>query len=182
MTTAPLPDRRPPRFRRSEDGFMTIEFMIWFPVFLFVFLCTVEAAVFFTRITMLDRALNLVVREVRIGGPASQGPELFRERLCQEVLMFPDCRNSLKIEMVPVSLETWAGVDAEPLCVDRDAAIQLDDEYSSGGSNELMMVRTCMLADPLFPTTGFGLRLPKDDAGAVRIISTSTFVNEPRGS
>ncbi len=175
--------RWPRRFRRSEDGFLTIEFMIWFPVFLFVFLATVEAAILFTRITMLERALNVVVREVRIGALAPMTHDGMRDRLCTVAVAFPECATSLRVELTRVDMATFQGVTDAPDCIDRAEPIIVDDApQDGGGSNELMMVRACMVVDPLFPTTGFGLRLPKDPTGGVRIISTSTFVNEPRGT
>ncbi len=49
-----------------------------------------------------------------------------------------------------------------------------------GTSNEMMLIRACVMLDPIFPTTGMGFHLPMDGTGAYALVSSTAFVNEPR--
>ena len=42
-----------------------------------------------------------------------------------------------------------------------------------------MIVRACAVFEPLFPTTGLGLRMPRVNSSDYAIVSMSAFVNEP---
>ena len=52
-------------------------------------------------------------------------------------------------------------------------------EFTSGMDHDVMLVRACAVFDPMFPTTGLGLRLPKDETGAYSLVASSAFVVEP---
>ena len=44
-----------------------------------------------------------------------------------------------------------------------------------------MIVRVCVLQNPMFPMTGVGLQLRMDDStGEYGIVAMSVFANEPR--
>jgi Flp pilus assembly protein TadG len=62
--------RRLRRLLAREDGTATVEFVVLFPVFMLVLVNAVEASVVMSRVAMLDRALDLAVRELRIGTAA----------------------------------------------------------------------------------------------------------------
>lgn len=170
------------RFRKKEDGVVTMEFMLWFPVFFFLFLSSVEAGFVLAKTVMLERGLDIAVRDVRLGAPGSS-QETIRKKLCDNAIILSDCENSVMIELKPVDISTWSPLTNAGQCVDRDNPVDpaTDPNYVTGGENELMLVRACFLIQPLFPTTGLGLQLPRHgNYGDVAIIATSAFVNEPR--
>jgi hypothetical protein len=43
----------------------------------------------------------------------------------------------------------------------------------------MMLIRACAKFDPLFPTSGLGFQLPRDNTGAYALIAATAFVNEP---
>jgi hypothetical protein len=79
----------------------------------------------------------------------------------------------------PLAL-TWDLPAADTPCADRDEPIQLLDPLDTGADNEMMLIRACAVFDPIFPMTGLGLKLKKDEfGGGYAIIARSAFVNEP---
>jgi hypothetical protein len=162
-----------------EDGSATIEFVILFPVIMTLFLSAFEVSIFLTRSVMLDRAVDLNVRLLRLGTlePATQ--DELKRRICDDALIFKGCPNSIMVELREVSTADWVLPDSRITCVDRDAEIQPAVDFNLGRRNEVMLVRACAALDPFFGTTPFVMDLPQDASGAHLITAMSTFVNEP---
>ena len=65
-----------------EDGNATIEFVILFPMVIFLLVSAVEVGFITIRHTMLDRAVDLTVRDIRLGtGNSPQYAEI-RDAFC----------------------------------------------------------------------------------------------------
>lgn len=167
------------RLRRDEDGNVTIEFVILFPIFFTLMLMAFELSLVTARATMLERGVDLVVRDLRLGTGATPDYETIRDRICERSLMIPDCANSLRLELRSLPLEDWDDVAAAPACVNRAAPVDPAQAFQPGIQNELMMIGVCALFEPIFPTTGLGYRLRHNDEGDYAIRSVAAFVNEP---
>lgn len=172
------------RFRHSEDGTATIPFVILFPMFLIIVVSSVEMGVLMIRHVMLERALDLAVRDLRLAlwtptVPANAGNEL-RARICNYAGILPKCSSAMMVELRPVSKTTWAPLSSGATCVNRNLPVNVNPTPTFGSSNELMLIRACIKFDPLFPMTGAGFHLPKDNTGAYALVATTAFVNEPR--
>lgn len=163
----------------SDDGNATIEFAILFPAFLTLFLVVVETGVLLTRGVMLDRAVDISVRAVRLGALDPMTHDNLKSTICDQSVIIPDCENVLLVELRPISKTTWGPLDNIATCVDRSADIQPVLAFDQGGGDEMMLVRVCAVFDPFFPTTGLAAQLDLDGTGAYALISTSAFVNEP---
>jgi len=167
------------RFHRTEDGSGTIEFVIFTPFFFMIFMSTFELGMLFTRQVMLDRGVDLTVRQIRLGAVFPVDPEVVKEMICDRAMMIPDCMTQLKLEMRPLDPRNWGMVPNEADCLDRaDTSLPLR-EFTPGVMNELMVLRACVLFDPYFPTTGLGSQLPRQSGDAYALVSTSSFVVEP---
>jgi len=168
------------RFARDEDGGLTAEFVVLFPAFIFVMLASIEASIYMARHVMLDRGVDFAVRELRLSTDNPPTFEEFKTRICSETSMIRNCEDVVQVELVPVNMATWTGVEGAARC--RDLASEIDPinltNYTTGGNNELMMVRVCALYEPFMPTTPMGLRLVRTQ-GKHAIVVTSAFVNEP---
>ncbi len=178
------PDRKPRRFvrlGRDEDGAATVEFVILFPIFMTIFLAAFESGLMMLRNVMLERSVDLAVRELRLGTPVPPDFDQFKETICARTYFVDNCNDVVQVELSPVDLTTWGPLDGAPRCIDVESTIDPFDqtEYSVGGNNELMLVRVCALFQPIFPTTGLGLAMRSDSAGNYAIVVTSAFVNEP---
>jgi Flp pilus assembly protein TadG len=168
------------RFRRDEGGSMTAEVAIVTPLFITLLLMAVEAGVLMVRHTMIERALDIVLRDLRLGHYANPTHAQLRADLCANAVVMPNCMTDLMIDMIPVSRTTWALPQGPQPCVDRATQIEPAVTFIPGGENELVLIRVCAVFDPIFPTTGLGLDLPLDPSGGYQLLAMSTFVNEPR--
>lgn len=167
------------RFHRTEDGSGTIEFVIFTPFFFMIFMSTFELGMLFTRQVMLDRGIDMTVRQIRLGAVSPVTPFVVKQMICDRAVMIPDCMNQLKLEMRPLDPRNWGNVPNEADCVDRGDPSVPVREFTPGVMNELMVIRACALFDPYFPTTGLGSQLPRQSGDAYALVSTSSFVIEP---
>ncbi len=174
--------RRLRRFRRSEDGNSTIEFVILFPAFIGIFLASFESGMMMVRNVMLERGVDLAVRTLRL---TSVVPEYdaIKQDVCDNSVIFPNCMDLVHVEMAPVDMDNW-DMPGVPRCIDQDP--ETDDSLNAvtgGGNNELMILRVCALFKPYFPGTVLGMQMPKyyadDGEEKYALIVTSAFVNEP---
>lgn len=172
--TAPLR-----RFWADERGSGSIEFLLLFPLVFAMFLSTVELGVFLARQAMLDRGLDLAVRDVRLGllDPVTHASLI--ELICGRTALIRDCGNQLRLEMVGLDPRGAGRLDGEADCVDRADPARPVRAFVPGQSNELMVLRACVLIDPLFPTSGLGARLTPRTGGGVALLATTAFVIEP---
>ena len=161
---------------RREDGNATIEFVLMFPLVMTTFLCTVEAGWMMTRWVMMERSIDRAVRDLRLGiGPTSH--DELKDLICDRVALIDDCKSVVRLDLTPVNGSAFP-TGTVP-CVDRSAAIQPVTDYIPGQENQMMLVRICVVVDPIFPTTAWGLKLPLDGTGGFRMYAMSAFVNEP---
>jgi len=184
------------RLSGREDGSSTIEFVILFPPFIIFFLSGVEAGLMMLRTAMLERGLDLAVREIRIGTPVPPTFEEFRANICERAFVIENCMDNLQVELQVVDGTTWQPLDPTPRCVDRNSEINQFDNpegwYNTGINNDFMLVRLCANVDPVLPGFALGLildRIPLPGAEGVEdgevdrngfgIVAVSAFVNEP---
>ena len=173
------------RLAREEDGTSTIPFIIFLPFFMLLVMSSLEMGMLMLRHVMLERALDLSVREVRMGlwtNPAAgsvSDHDVFKSTVCNRAGVIPDCMNVLRIELRPVSTKIWKPLASGPLCIDRSEPINPVTRFDQGFGDEMMLVRACAKFDPIFPTSSLGFRLPGDKGGAYALVSASAFFNEP---
>lgn len=168
------------RFRREEDGNATIEFVIMFPIFMALMLAAVEMGIITMRQSMLERAVDMTVRDIRLGtGTAPQHDEI-KTLICDRAAMVPECGTNLRLEMISVDPENFAPPPATPDCTDKSEEVKPVRQFTNGMDNELMILRACAKFKPMFPFNGIGRELGKDNAGYAAITFTSAFVQEPR--
>ncbi|WOI57054.1 pilus assembly protein [Palleronia sp. LCG004] len=166
-------------FLGREDGTGTVEFVILFPLILWPFLITMEASFIQMRQAMLDRATDIVVRDLRLGTPELRDPETLKAALCDRILIMPDCRTDLMLAMEPQVIGDFAPPDGRVRCVDRTEEIAPATNFQVGGTNEMMMLRFCVLHDPILPNIGLGKILPREPGGGFALVSATFFVVEP---
>lgn len=169
------------RFAKGQDGNATIEFVLVFPLMMAIFLASFELGLLQLRHTMLERGLDLTVRTVRLTTNANPDYDTLREQICDHALLVSDCSNSLKLEMI--RLDPWSSFDTvqAPDCIDRPVDFTPARTWTEGNANDLILLRACVLFDPLFPTSGIGYRLSSafDNEGAYALTAKSIFVAEP---
>lgn len=173
-------------FWKRQEGSATVEFVILFPLFMSIFLMGFESGYFMVRNVMLERGVDVAMRDVRLGN--GRIPELtqLKQNICEAAVILPDCVNSLQIEMREIDME-GAGVsvmNTNAACIDtrvEDEDQSVYGSYDVGDTNRVVMVRACSVASPMFPTTGIGLGMTQSEAigDNYAIIAMSVFVTEP---
>jgi hypothetical protein len=167
------------RFGRNEDGQILIEFVLAVPLIFTIFLTSVEMAIYAKRQMWLDRGLDIAVREIRVGTGQNLTHAQLRQTICTNAGFLPDCEQTLRLELFPVSVRNFNGFDDAADCVDVSEPITPLRRFVHGGEQQLMLVRACYMFKPVFPTTGLGREFVKDGSGRVKMVSYSGFVQEP---
>lgn len=172
------------RWRDDESGVSTIEFAIVSPLFFMLLLMGTEAGVLMTRQVLMDRATDIAVRDLRLGRLDADTPQerhaLIRDRICENAIMVADCQTNLLLDLQPISTDVWDFPATPAACYDRVNNAAPLTTVMPGGANTLMMIRACVVIDPLFPTSRWGLNLPLDASGGYQMFALTSFVNEPR--
>jgi hypothetical protein len=172
-----------------EDGTATIEFALTFPVLIIIFCASFESSIFMVRSVSLERSVDLVVRDLRLGKLGIIEPPALKKLICERSSVLGDiakCVTAMAVELRPVSTTNFAVPSTPASCVDRNALINPTVEstpptFILGGDNEIMLMRVCLKANPMFPTTVFGVRMNNPTAdGGYSIVTASTFVVEPK--
>jgi hypothetical protein len=178
-------------FSQDEGGTATIEFLFTFPIVISIFCASFESSFFMIRKVSLERSLDLVVRDLRIGSLGAISHWDLKREICERGAVLgdvDDCQQALQIELQPISTANFAMPAIPVTCRDRSVPIDpvVDpgppaDQYALGDGNQIMLMRVCLQADPMFKTTVFGVRMNTTGPdGGYSIITASTFVNEPR--
>lgn len=171
------------RFNKGQDGNATIEFVIFFPALMALFLMGFESGYYMLRNVMLERSVDISIRDVRLSNNALPDFEDLKKTICKNARILADCEDSIQIELQPVDTKPGevAKLRAETLC--RDVTSKEDPldftTYDIGSQNQMMLVRVCALSKPLFPSTRYSAGMVKDTAGNYAIIATAAFVTEP---
>lgn len=166
------------RFAAREEGTATAEFVIAVPVLITIFLASIESGFYMTRWVMMDQALDHVMREVRLGNMPGVTHAELRTAICERAAILHDCESTLMVELQPVNPTTWAMPATPVTCINRAEDIE-PVLGPTGGPSEPMLVRLCVVQDPIFPTTGLGLRMKMEGQDGYAMIAMSLYANEP---
>ncbi len=172
------------RFRADSAGAATVEFVIIAPVFFAIVLSVFEAGWLMTKFMMLERGLDLTVRDLRLGSVPNPTHDTIKAKLCEHAVIFADCQNVVLIELTPVQMGTGSFPTNSRTCVDRTATVSPVVNYDTGSrwnhiNPEIMFVRACVIVDPIFPGNRLGLQLSQDASGGFQMSAFSAFANEP---
>ncbi len=179
------------RFRREEKGMATIEFVMWFPIFMITTYSGIEIGILAWNHANLERALDSTIQDVRMNridlyeGETGWTHDLLKRIICEKAAAIPNCLDNLAVEMTKVdqfdSNAVLTGQFVRPFCVDtpEDIRGKEDQIFSPGTANELMIIRACVEISPLFFGTELGQLARKDPDGQYELHATTVFVHEP---
>lgn len=172
------------QFRRDTAGNGTIEFVLVLPGFFVLFTSAYESGMLSTRQVMLEHALDVTVREVRIGqltAPnATELHKLLVQSICDNSKVIDNCLNEVKLEMLTLDPRNWQAPSRKVDCIDREAEGEPSLTLNTGGNNQVMLLRVCAQFDPLVPTSGIGKGLvDKHNQPYYGLYAVSSFVMEP---
>ena len=173
-------NRRLRRALREEDGVASIEFVFAVPILVAIFMASFESGLFMTRSIMLEQSLDMVMRELRLGHYVNPTAASLKTEICKRTIVLTNCEASLSIDLQKISMTDFALPTTAAGCVDRNTNIAPATKLQVGQQNDLILLRACIVADAMFPTTGIGLNLTRTgQGGGYEIIAVSAFANEP---
>jgi Flp pilus assembly pilin Flp len=168
---------------RDEEGAATVEFCLIFPIFIILFISSIEASIFMMRQVMLERSVEVATRPIRLDGSIPRSWTQVRNDICEQVTMLmPDCGEALIVEMISIDLETYDLPDTSQPCINREQSTRPADAdiRSEGGADALILLRACYAARPLMPLIGMGAALVADrDGESIRMVTATAFRTEP---
>ncbi len=168
-------------FRDDESATATLELVIVFPLLMIVFMASFETAMILTRQIVLERVLDMSTRVLRLTQGVNTNAEEIRQTMCQNTTVLPNCLELLSIDLIRIDRTTYAMPPDNQICANRgaDEIVAPENEFEIGMDNDFMLIRTCLIVDTVLPMSGFGLNLARDDSGAMHMLATTIFVNEP---
>ena len=166
------------RGARREDGGASVEFVLLFPLFVMVFMCSFEASMLLVRQVMFDRAVDLAAWRVRMDseGTVTQN-ELMRD-ICARTKLIADCETNVTVELSKIDQATYALPGTTQDCVSHGSGVVPTVGYETDRNRQLILLRACVNIDPVFPGRWLGAKLVSDD-GAIKLITSTAFVVEP---
>ena len=164
----------------SEGGNASVEFVLLFPIIFAMFVTSVDFSVMMLRQVFLDRALDLAVRDVRLGIIQPTGLDGFKDRICENSALTPNCRETITVELRPISAADLQNFDPTARCVDRANNVTPVLQFTPGaGQQELMLIRACTVSNPFIVASGFIFGAPRGPNDDFMSVSLGVFVNEP---
>lgn len=165
----------------SEEGTATIPFVIFVPFFLTLVIASVEMGLLMVRSVMLERGLDMAVRDLRLGLTASPSYEQLKQNICNNAGIIPNCMATMHLELRRVSKVTWEPLSSGATCINRVEDPDPDVSFETGVSNDMMLIRACVKFRPMFDLTGVVFHADTlDSAGDYALVSATAYVNEPR--
>ncbi len=167
-------------FAKREDGTASLEIVLVLPAFMTMFLMAFEGGRISLNQVMLERGVDMTVRDVRIGKLKAPTHVDLKQQICDYAGIIPDCISNLQLEMVNMNVRAWGTqLDGDIRCVDRALEVQPAVQFTNGGNNELMVLQVCSLFDPVAPGSGLGKAIPKKSGSGYGLVASAAFVMEP---
>jgi hypothetical protein len=163
---------------RDTSGNATMEFVVLFPFLMYMILSIGEAGVLMTRTVMLDRGLDIAIRDLRLGLTPGVTHDDIKQQICDAAFLLGECEDVVLLELLPLpNAASFPAGGAN--CIDRTSEIEPTITFTPGARSEIMFVRACLIVDPVFPGMGLGAMLSTDASGGYSIVAQTAFVNEP---
>lgn len=164
---------------RDENGSASVEFVLIFPVYLSFMLMSIELGFVTMRHTLLERGMDMAVREIRLGTGTVPQHDDIKDLVCENAIMVLNCQEKLRLEMRPANPFALQTLDTTPDCTDAAEPAKPVRAFVPGQANQLMLLRVCYKYEPFFPDDFLGSALEKDTSGEAAIVSMTAFVQEP---
>ncbi len=170
------------RFRAEQDGSQTVEFITVLPFYFFFLFWGVEVGLSTLKNTELERALDMTVRDIRLGTGAAFQHDDIKDAICDRMAIAKNCEQNLQLEMITRDLRNWSAPPADANCIDHAEESNPVRAFNNGGDNQLMILRACLKYKPVLPWTDMAeiMEANGDSSGYSRMIASSAFVQEPR--
>lgn len=170
------------RFLRDQGGNSSLEFVVLFPFLLYLIFALAEVGTLMVRTVNLERAVDLAVREVRLGSATASDSDGLQTLVCNLAFLLGDCGDTLLLELRvlgPGSSVNQAVGPNTVTCVNRAEDFVPVVQFDVTSPSQIVLLRACIIVDPIFPTSGFLAELPSVVGGGYAVTATTAFVSEP---
>jgi len=162
-------------FRTDENGSSSLEFVLVASVFLTGFFWVFETGLILTKKIMLERAVDMTVRELRLFSSPAFTHDYIKNKICDRALLLDDCSNNLLLELEVLDLA--AGFSSPISCVDKENDVTPVTTWQPGQRNEIIYMRACIV---IYPKLTQAFAMFKDTAtSGFNLYADTAFVNEP---
>lgn len=187
LATKHKPERRQrrsllARFRRAEDGAVTIPAVLFLPLFIMIMAASVELCVLAFKQTLMERGVSLSARVMQLGMSDLPDHTTLKRSVCQNIAFLRNCMDDLRVEVFEVDKTTWSSSRSgtSATCVDRSDVTQPDPDIEGGASDQLMIMRACLMVEPMMMVNPLARALVQGTEGEYALVTITSFVNEPR--
>jgi hypothetical protein len=168
------------RFGRDERGSSTIEFTMYFTTLFVILSASVELGNINLRHAMLERAVEVAVRDIRLNTGNVPTFDEVRTKICEEASVLDECASNLMLEMKQVQPTNFQPLPTVPDCINAAQEPRPVRQFDAGQDNDLMLIRACLKYNPVFPSAALAGVINMDEDGYAKLIVQSAFVQEPR--
>ena len=170
------------RFVREEHGGPSIEFAVLISPLLYLIFTIGELGVFMMRSVMLERGLDIAMRDVRLGIVEPNEDETVidavRRKICENAFLLVGCEDRILIEVAPLPAVATCGSGTVDCVNTSDPNLSPADKFTTPGKEEITFVRACLVSSPIFPGVGLGAQLPRVEGGGYGIVAQTAFMSE----
>nr|WP_281494215.1 TadE family protein [Jannaschia sp. S6380] len=167
-----------------ERGAATVEFVLLMPAFIMVFISSFDSSLLLIRQVMLERAVDIAVREVRLDTPGNVTQNQIRNSICNRARILPDCNENLLVELSEVQRPAYSLPDSDAPCVNQLTSISPRAAFATDRTGKLILLRACYSVRPALPMAintinrTLASNLVNDDDGTIRMVTMTAFVVE----
>ncbi|MEM6666880.1 MAG: hypothetical protein AAF638_10800 [Pseudomonadota bacterium] len=176
------------RFIKDDGGMASLEFAVALPFVVIIMCMAAEIGILTGRTVLLKRGVDIAIRDVRLGAYNTVGDAAFRRTICANAFLIDTCERDLTIDMTPIQAAALDGSLRQTVVCrnreDEDATPVTD--FDPGLEGSIMLVRVCLVVDPVFPGTALGAGLnwqrgagtDVEPTGGYWITAITAFMNE----
>ncbi|MEM7056210.1 MAG: TadE/TadG family type IV pilus assembly protein [Pseudomonadota bacterium] len=170
-------------FFRDTSGAATLEFVVLVPFLMIVVFMFAEVGILTGRTVLMKRGVSIAARDIRLGLVDPTNIQSFRNTVCREAFLINSCYTELQLEIFPIDPASTQDRLTQVQCANRFPAdgqpVLPATRYNVGIDGDIMIIKACLVVDPVFIGTGMaaGLTLADGQPGYY-IIVKSAFMRE----
>lgn len=170
--------------RADAVAAVTVQFVVALPLVIYTFTLATDFGMAMTRSAMLERALDVESRAVRVGLRAPDDYDGIRRAICTHARLIPNCLSRVKLEVRAMSLSNWEPLGAAPDCESlSEVTVTAPSNFDTASNNQLVLVRACVVFEAITPGGGFAQAVMSDGKGGFnrfyQLTATNSYVMEP---
>ena len=166
-------------FFRDTNGAATMEFVVLVPFLMIIVFMFAEIGILTGRTVLLKRGVSIAARDIRLGVADGTNDLAFRHTACINAFLINNCTRDLLVDIAPINVAARQDPTSTIACRNRvDETLTPATDFNVGGDGNIMIVKTCLIADPVFPGTGLAAGLTWADGRGYAIIVKTAFMNE----